>query len=291
MGGQAGPGHSQQGACASADPSTPRGEHRVWGGLGAGASRYVSPVLPRTCLCHFALYALAHILSASPHFPHSLQAVGSHTNTAPSTVSPSWLSARPPSAWHSGRLGRQVLDSQVPREPIPRSPLSPPSPSTGYIPVSVSHSHSRCPRSTVVVWHVYAQEDDRKAALAACVDASVIVIPLAGNETFTADILSALGEALDEAQLKEKVVIGVTVATTWAKTIPFKTADGELIPMTERVWTVLMSNMDPNDVPRLRARERCWERWPFEQSTFLEFLTAVWLTCSSVFHHVVRVHG
>ena len=75
MGDQAEPGHSQQGAYAPADPIAPRGEHRVWGGLGAGASRYVSSVLPRTCLCHFALCAPAHIVSASPHSPHSIQAV------------------------------------------------------------------------------------------------------------------------------------------------------------------------------------------------------------------------
>ena len=39
VGGQAEPGHTQQGACAPADPSAPRGEHRVWGvgGLGVGA--------------------------------------------------------------------------------------------------------------------------------------------------------------------------------------------------------------------------------------------------------------
>lgn len=29
-------------------------------------------------------------------------------------------------------------------------------------------------------------------------------------------------------------MIGITVATTWGKTIPFKTVDGALIPMTER---------------------------------------------------------
>ena len=75
VGGQAGPGHSQQGACAPADPSAPREEHRVWGGLGASASCYVSPVLSRTCSCHFTLHVPAHIVSASPHSPHLLQAV------------------------------------------------------------------------------------------------------------------------------------------------------------------------------------------------------------------------
>ena len=37
VGGQAEPGHTQQGARAPADPSARRGEHRVWGGLGVGA--------------------------------------------------------------------------------------------------------------------------------------------------------------------------------------------------------------------------------------------------------------
>ena len=43
VGGQAEPGHTQQGARAPADPSAPRGKHRVWGGLGVGA--------PATCPC------------------------------------------------------------------------------------------------------------------------------------------------------------------------------------------------------------------------------------------------
>ena len=34
VGAQAEPGHTQQGARAPADPSAPREEHRVWGGLG-----------------------------------------------------------------------------------------------------------------------------------------------------------------------------------------------------------------------------------------------------------------
>jgi hypothetical protein len=109
--------------------------------------------------------------------------------------------------------------------------------------------------------HTLTQEDDRKSALAACVEASVIVVPLAGNEQLMADILAALGDALDEAQLKEKVVIGVTVATTWAKTIPFKTADGELIPFTEQV-AHCSSIMQAKRVPCWRACGRTGTRWP-----------------------------
>jgi hypothetical protein len=54
--------------------------------------------------------------------------------------------------------------------------------------------------------HVRRMEDDRTATLAACVAAAVIVIPLAGNEALTAEILAALGDALDAAQLKQKTV-------------------------------------------------------------------------------------
>jgi len=63
------PGHTQQGACAPADPSAPRGSIEFGGrGLGVGATAVCVHALPRVCLSHAVFRRLppALVVSGAP---------------------------------------------------------------------------------------------------------------------------------------------------------------------------------------------------------------------------------
>jgi hypothetical protein len=98
VGGQAEPGHSQQGARAPADPSAPRGKHRVWGGLGVGAPAMCPrPPTHMSISCRPSLYPprrtpLLHF-KRSPWYP-SPSFVNTHDVLGLSVDRSGWREAR-----------------------------------------------------------------------------------------------------------------------------------------------------------------------------------------------------